>query len=249
MGLFDLFKAKPKDDRAPGAPIDKNVARLARIAGDKHSQNFDRMEALEALAKIGNAESAAGLLKRFLFHIDPSITDQEEKEVALRGVLAAGEAAVEPIRAFCVRAESLTWPLKILKELLAAERYTEELIQLLTAHDTEYVRNVEPKQQIISELEQFVGPEVRAAVEPFLEDVNDVVRCSAVATVLAQNEPVSAPALVATLVGEESQRLKNQIAEGLASRGWPVPEDKRAELRAALPVGYALEADGKVKRR
>src|SRR5262249_20301289 len=111
MGLFDLFKAKSKPEAAPAAPsVDKNVARLGRVAGDKHAQNYDRIEAIEALAKIPSGDSAAALLKRFTFYIDPSITDQDEKEAARRGILAAGEAAILPIQNFCAKAESLTWP-------------------------------------------------------------------------------------------------------------------------------------------
>src|SRR5262249_59387047 len=108
VGLFDLFKGKSDKGKPLAEPAqtgDKNVARLGKVAGDKHAQNYDRIEAIEGLVRIGTGESAAALLKRFTFHIDPSITDQEEKDAALRGVLAAGEAAIEPIRTFCVRAE------------------------------------------------------------------------------------------------------------------------------------------------
>src|SRR2546423_14947352 len=108
MGLFDLFKSKSDKGKAgagAGQGADKNVARFAKVAGDKHAQNYDRIEAIESLARVASGESAAALLKRFTFHIDPSITDQEEKDVAQRGVLAAGEAAIEPIRTFCLRAE------------------------------------------------------------------------------------------------------------------------------------------------
>src|SRR3954451_4820075 len=180
MGLFDLFKAKTKSETAGTSPtVDKNVARLGRVAGDKHAQNYDRIEAIEALARAPSADGAAALLRRFTFHIDPSITDQEEKEAAHRGVLAAGEAAIEPIRAFCAKAESLTWALKILKELVPEERYIPELIRLLERFDTEYTRNVDPKQQLLSELGQYKATEIRAAVEPFLEDVNEAIRFAA----------------------------------------------------------------------
>ncbi|MET0594471.1 MAG: HEAT repeat domain-containing protein, partial [Polyangiaceae bacterium] len=131
MGLFDIFKSKGKSEAAPvAAGGDKNIVRLGKVAGDKHAQNYDRIEAIDALARLGTGEAAAALLRRFTFHIDPSITDQEEKDVAARGVQAAGEAAVEPIRTFCSKAESLTWPLKLLKDLVPSDRYVEEVIQL-----------------------------------------------------------------------------------------------------------------------
>jgi HEAT repeat protein len=249
MGLFDLFKAKPAADSSATPGPDKNVARLAKVAADKHAQNYDRIEAIEALARVHTSESAAALLRRFTFHIDPSITDQEEKESALRGILDAGDSAIEPIRAFCVKAESLSWPLKILKELVPAERYADELIALLERFDTEYARNTEPKNQLISELAQHPSPRARSVVERFLEDVNESIRFVAVATTFAQEDAASTATLVSTLVSEESVRVKIRIAEGLAKRGWPTPDDTRAELRAALPNGFSIDPDGKIVKR
>ncbi len=249
MGLFDLFKSKGKSAPEPAPAGDKNVARLAKVAGDKHAQNYDRIEAIDALARIANGEAAAALLRRFTFHIDPSITDQEEKDVALRGVLAAGEAAIEPIRAFCVRAESLTWPLKILKDLVPAERYVEELIRLLERFDTEYTRNTDPKQQLIAELEHYNVSTIRPAVEPFLEDASEAIRFVAVATIFAQEDPASVGPLTKALAAEESVRVKNRLLEGLAARGWTVPEELREQARAALSPPFMLDPQGKVKRR
>jgi hypothetical protein len=249
MGLFDLFKGKNKQVPEPIQSGDRNVARLGKVAGDKHAQNYDRIEAIEALAKIQNGDSAAALLKRFTFHIDPSITDQEEKDAAVRGVLGAGEAAIEPIRAFCVKAESLTWPLKILKDLVSSDRYVQEVIQLLEKFDTEYTRNVDPKQQLISELEHYSQPAIRLAVERFLEDASDDVRFVTVATVFAQEDAQSAGPLAKALVVEESVRVKNRLAEGLAARGWPIPEELRGEAKSAMPAPFTVAGDGTVKKR
>ena len=84
MGLFDIFKGKGKDQGAPQAPADKNAAKFARTACDKLAQNYDRQEALQALAKLGTPEAAAVLLKRFSFYIEPSMNDQEERSSRFR---------------------------------------------------------------------------------------------------------------------------------------------------------------------
>lgn len=247
MGLFDLFKSKKSD--SPPSAGDKNVARYARTAGDKRAQNYDRMEALEALSRIRTQEAAAGLLRRFTFHIDPSITDQEEKDVAFRGILACGEEAIEPIRAFSAKAEALTWPLKVLKELLPPERFCHEVVELLERFDTEYVRNVEPKVQLISELEHHASPEARRAAERFLEDVNESVRFVAVGSTFAQDDSESAGPLCEALIAEESVRVKNRIAEGIATRGWLVPEACREGVARVLPNDWTLRSDGTIGRR
>jgi len=249
MGLFDIFKSKGKPDPQSNPLPDKNVARLGKVAGDKRAQNYDRIEAIDSLGRLANGEAAAALLRRFTFHIDPSITDQEEKDAAVRGILAARESAIEPIRTFCLKAESLTWPLKILKDLVPSDRYVEELIHLLDRFDTEYTRNVDPKQQLISELEHYGQPAIRPVVERFLEDASEAIRFVAVATVFAQEDPASAMKLVDALAIEESVRVKNRILEGLAARGWGVPEDGREKARAALSAQFVLDAEGHVKRR
>ncbi len=89
MGLFDLFKGgtqkaegKPRPKASPAAKWADRVERRV--------QNYDRQEAIQALSEMGSAEAVEVLLKRFTFHIDPSITDQEEKDSAFRGILRAG---------------------------------------------------------------------------------------------------------------------------------------------------------------
>jgi len=252
MGFFDLFKGSGKG----GSGAEKNVsaaakdaAKWAEVAGSKRAQNFDRQEALSSLAEMRTPEAAAALLRRFTFHIDPSITDQEEKDVAFHGILAAGENAIEPIRAFAAKAESLAWPMKLLKEIVTEEAYVEELIAWLSKWDTEYAKFIDPKTQILAALEEHKDERIRAAVEPFLEDVNETARYHAVATTFAQDDPEAIPALLRVLLDEESFRVRNKIIDGFASHGWSVPEDERDATRKVLPPGVSIDAEGRLKRR
>ncbi len=256
MGLFDFLKKNPPASREgattpkASAPVDKKVAGPGKVAGDKRAQTYDRMEAIQQLADMKSPEAAAALLKRFTFVIDPSITDQEEKDVAFQGVLAAGADCVPAVLEFCVKAEALTWPLKILRELLEDDAYEESLIDLLDRFDTEYARNVEPKIQVIQALEEVVSEDVREAVAPFLEDVNETVRFHAVQTTFAQNNAESVPPLVKLLETEESVRVKNKVAEGLLFRGWALPAELRDATHKALrdTASFGVGPDGKVVR-
>ncbi len=247
MGLFDRFKGgeKPKSS----IPKDSPAAKWAEKAGDKRAQNYDRTEALGHLAEMRTADAATALLKRFTFTMDPSITDQEEKELAYNGVLYAGKEAIEPVRAFALKAESLAWPMRILKELLEGDAYVEELLLWLSRWDTEYAKFVDPKIQVLKALEEHKHPKIREAVERFLLDVNEPARFHAVATTLAQEDPAAAGPLVDALLEEESFRVKNKILDGLFTRGWVVPEGQREALRKLLPPGYSLDAEGRLKRR
>ena len=90
MGLFDLFSKGSGKKGEKGEKKSNPASKYAEKAGDKRAQNYDRQEAIQNLADLGTVESAAALLKRFTFMIDPSITDQEEKEAAFNGILRAG---------------------------------------------------------------------------------------------------------------------------------------------------------------
>jgi len=274
LGFFDFLKKK--DDGKKGSvppPADKRVAGHAKVVADKRAQTYDRMEALQALAEIRNADSAAALLKRFSFSIDPSITDQEEKDLAFEGIVAAGrpgelpkdekehekalteaeercEKVVEATRAYCERAEQLTWPIKVLRALLDDDDYRDELLGLLTRYDIEYSRNVEPKIQILVALEEVPGEDSREAVEGFLEDVNETVRFHAAETTFAHGIETSVASLCKMLVAEESVRVKNKVAEGFVRRRWAIPADQRDAVAKSLrdTEGYRLDANGNVTR-
>ena len=71
---------------------------MERLLSNKLSQNFDRQEAIQELGRMGTAQAAAALLKRFDWVLDPSITDQEEKDLAYEGIVAAGKDAVPAVR-------------------------------------------------------------------------------------------------------------------------------------------------------
>lgn len=239
MGLFDRFKKSTASTR----PVKSDLGRFEKLLSTKLSQELDRQDAIQQLSRIGTSEAVSVLLKRFNWHLDTSITDQDEKQMVLEGVVAAGDAAIEPIREYCKRAESLTWAIKALEKIVAPADLSNELLTLLDQFDTEYVRNPEPKVQLIGHLASFTSEEVRTAVEPFLEDASESVRFAAVSTVFAMNSGDSVPSLVAALEHEESLRVRNRIAQGLSERKWSVAGDCRATCERSLPPGFHLDGD------
>lgn len=250
MGIFDFLKKG--SNPPPAAPaLSKKVAGPAKVVADKRAQTYDRSEAIRILGELKTAEAAEALLKRFTFTIDPSITDQEEKEAAFDAIVAVGEPVVEAIRTFCERAEVLTWPLRVLRAVLSDEAYKAELLALAESYDTEYSRNVEPKLQVVAALEETSGEDVRLAVERFLEDVNETVRFHAVQTTFAQNKPESIPPLLGVLEREESVRIKNKVCEGFVNKGWKVPAELKDKTVRTLADVYEfrLKEDGSFSRR
>lgn len=252
MGLFDFLKrgsTPPPPEKKQ--PANKKVAQLAKIVADKRAQPYDRGDAIRDLAAMKSPEAAEVLLKRFTFSIDPSITDQEEKEAAFDAIVAAGRPMVEPVREFCEKAEVLTWPLRILHAILDDDEYRDELLRLAESFDTEYARNVEPKLQVVSALQDVKGDAVHTALERFFDDANETVRFHAVQSTFAQSRTESVAPLLQLLAAEESVRIKNKICDGFVLKSWKVPAESIAAVKKALVDldDYLLDADGAFTRR
>ncbi len=249
MGLFDLFKSKSKDTSAGEKKKPSAAAKWAETCGSKRAQPYDRQEAIQELSRLKTAEAAEALLKRFTFATEPSITDQEEKQLAFEGIVAVGKDAVEPVRAFAAKAEGLNWPMRILKEVLDEEELVDELIVWLGKWDTEYAKFIDPKLQLLEELGDHVDPKIREAVEPFLEDVNEPARFNATAAVLAQKDVASLDPLIRMLLDEESVRIRTKVAEGVAALGWEIPEEQRDAVRKVLPPQFGVNGAGHITKR
>ena len=245
MGLFDRFRKADSAGKA-ASKTDKELARLSRIVADKYSQNYDRQEAISELARIGGAGAARHLLRRFNFSMAPSTPAPEEKESAAGGVVSEGEEALGPLREYCVKAESLRWPLEILREIVAEHLIAEEMLSLLDQFDTEYTRNSEPKVQLLNALENYPGTEVREAIEPFLLDVNESVRFHAVGAIFSMASPESMESLVEAMEEEESLRVRNRVASALVEQEWELSEELGARLSPTLPPKFALSDSRRV---
>jgi len=100
---------------------------------------------------------------------------------------------------------------------------------------------------LIQALEAYPTEDVRVAVEPFLRDMSEPVRFTAVTTLFAINNPSSVPALIDALENEESRRVQNRIAQGLAERSWEIPGELVPAGTKTLPPGFAV-AGGRVQK-
>src|SRR5262245_43776249 len=98
MSLFGLFGKKSDSPT--------QVKKWGERAQNRRAQAVDRWEAIQGLANVGTAEAVEALLPRFNFYVDPSITDQDEKQLAFDGIVAAGPAAIEPVVAYLRKVES-----------------------------------------------------------------------------------------------------------------------------------------------
>lgn len=240
MGLFSLFGKKSPEELA--RKHGKNVA-------DKRGYAPDRWESIRVLADLAHPEAAKVLLQRFTFRIEPSITDQEEKDLAFRGVVAAGEAAVPHILAFLETSESATWPAKMLAAILPDERVLEELVRILDRQDVGYTKDPQRKIQLLMELESRTGEAIVPAAKRFLDDPNEAVRFHAVSALAAQSSLGDTVDTLRSLYDrEESGRLRAAILDAFAKHGVGFPAETAHLARAKAPHGYSIGADGSIRR-
>lgn len=240
MGLFDLFKGG-----------DGGLKKHAARAANKRAQGADRWQSLEVLSAMKTPEAVEALLQRFTYRVDPSITDQEEKDLAMAGVVGAGTVAELPLRRFLADGEGVAWPVKMLEAIAGTETVVEALIALLDGMSTEYERDPQKKIDALGQLEDRRDPRIVKAVLPFVADMNESARFHAVAAALAQepgeDDDELRAALLQQIAEEDSTRVLAKTLDGFITRGWSLGENAEG-VRPKLPDGYVLDG-AHVRRR
>ena len=183
MGLFDLFKeaTSKAEQAAESSPAAKWAARghAARSARRTTTGRRPSRHAAREMARRRDAVEA--LLKRFTFHMTPRSPIRRRRTRPSRASCAPGEDAIEPVRAFAAKAESLAWPMKILKELVDEDEYVESSSRWLSNAGTPSTPSSSTRRcRSSSRSRSTRHPSIRAAVERFLEDVNEPARFHAV---------------------------------------------------------------------
>lgn len=235
MAFLGIF-GKKSDSSA----VRKHGERVA----NKRAQAYDRWESIQALAQLKSAEAVAALLPRFTFYVEPSITDQEEKEAVFNAIVESGEAAIEPLVAFLKKASSVSRPIKALDKITTPEVVVGYLLDVLAGMDIEYERDPERKNQILTALAEHKDPRIEQAVVRFLEDSNETVRFNTVAVLAAQDAIASQQLpIVSCLCTEDSVRVRNRIFDALAAAKVSVSPQEEA-VKARLTANYLLEPSG-----
>ena len=75
-------------------------------------------------------------------------------------VTSATTLAIEPVVAFMRKAESISWAIKILDKIATNDLVVGYLLELLGGMDTEYQRDPERKNQILSTLAERKDPRI-----------------------------------------------------------------------------------------
>jgi hypothetical protein len=244
MGLFDLLSRDKRGERAR--------TRNAQRALNKYAQSADRMKALEALAADGSEDALYGLLRRFGMMYDKTIEDEQEKEWVFETLCEKGPAALGAIKRYLFSADSISWPLRLL-DRIARDKDQEIAVieEVLARHEPGYERDPTKKMQLLAHFASLRHPKAAALCAPYLTDMDEGVRFTAVEALLRQkNEAVARERLLElfTSDAEESLRIRLKIADGFADLGWLV-QGFRPGVEKKLPESFALDREGHIKKK
>ena len=242
MALFGLFGKK--DDAS-------EIKKLQTKATAKFGPKENRQDALQRLASMNSPEALSAMLQRFTVRVEPGITDEEEKQYVYESLVAAGELAVQPIKTFIEKHEQPTWALRALEQLVSKGDVAETILVALEKEGAEYTRDPDKKITLLRHLEELDDERIGPRVVPFLEDMSEDVRVEAVTVVAARAHESGRDALIQTLLRahtESSARLARAAAEALVKTEFSVKGQSPA-VQAALPSGYSVDKDGRVRAK
>jgi HEAT repeat protein len=243
MGVFDLFNKDRRQQRAR----ESNISRAVH----KYTQSPDRLKALQSLRDDGSPEAIYGMLRRFGMMYDKTIEDEQEKDWVFESLLEMGAAIIDPIKKYLLSAESISWPLRLLDRVAGKERELEIIKAVLERHEPGYERDPTKKIQLLNHLAAIKDDRVPPLIVPYLADMDEGVRYSAVeALVRHKNEEAAREPLLQhfTSDGEDSLRIRLQIAEGFAELAWLV-KGHRGEVEKKLPEQFQLDREGHIKKK
>jgi hypothetical protein len=243
MGVFDIFSKDGRQQRAR----DKNISR----AVNKYSQSPDRLKALQSLRDDGSPEALYGMLRRFGMMYDKTIEDEQEKDWVFEVLVEKGAVIIAPIKKYLFSADSISWPLRLLDRVAGKEEELEVLKAVLERHEPGYERDPTKKIQMLNHLAAIKDDRVPPLIVPYLADMDEGVRYSAVEALLRhKNEEAAREPLLQHFVSdsEDSLRIRLQIAEGFTDMAWLV-KGHRSAVEKKLPDQFQLDREGHFKKK
>ena len=243
MGLLGFLSKEGRDKRS----LDKNIARVV----NKYAQSPDRYKAMETLLNDGSPEAVFGLMRRFGMMYDKSIDDEQEKEWVFDALVEKGAAIIPQVERYLLAADSISWPLRLLDKVASKELELQVVRKVMERHEPGYERDPTKKIQLINHLAGIREAGAAELAAPYLADMDEGVRYAAAESLVRlNNEAVALEPLVAHFAsdGEESLRVRIQIAEGLVEHGWKVTSHRPA-FDSKLPDAFSIDREGRLKKK
>jgi HEAT repeat protein len=228
---------------------ERGIRKLQKKTMEKFGPAENRQGAIEELGKMRSPRAIEALLMRYTIRTDPGITDDEEKQRVLALIHEAGAAvAAEPVKAFILSRDEISWPLKAISDLLPEEEVVGFLVSVLRKTGSEYSRVPEKRVLLLHAAALHLSPDLVPVLLPFLDDMEDEVQIAAAQALAAQkDERAREPLLKRFLSAHEGSnaRVREALAGLLADSGFDV-KGYTPKVEAALPPAYKLDSKGRV---
>lgn len=243
MGLFGFLSKEGRDKRS----LERNISR----AVNKYAQSPDRYKALQSLIEDGSPEAIYGAMRRFGMVYDKSIEDEQEKEWLFDSLAEKGASVIPQIERYLQSADSISWPLRLLRKVAGKEHELDILQRILERHEPGYERDPTKKIQLLNHLADVSEPRAPGLVTPYLDDMDEGVRYAAAeALIRLGNEEAGREPLIAHFVAdsEDSLRVRLEIARGFVDHGWVV-KSHRPQFDKKLPDQFSIDREGRLKKK
>lgn len=233
---------------------EQNLARKTKAASAKLANKLTgqdaRQAAIEYLKEQRSTDAISGLLKRFNYTIDKSITDQEEKEAIVSHIVSQGEQAIAPVKEFLVQANSVGWGIRILKQLIPEEALVEFLLSILPTGDTTFNESeIEKRFDLLTNLMEYQDPRIKHYILELLHDHDDRIRLLAIELTAKLNAEEARTSLLDMYINqEETNRIRNKILSSFAVLDWTVKGYKKS-VEDLLPDGFFINKDNQIRQR
>ena len=243
MGLFDLFASREVKEQ-------NTLRRMVKKVTEKYGPPENRQKAIEQLGQMGTPAALAALCQRFTVRAEPGITDDEEKEAALRILVEAGQPARAPVQEFVRREESgVAWGLRALAGISPAEHLTAFALAELARLSREYTRDPEKKLVLLHEAESLEDPRVAPTALPFLDDMADDVKIAGLRALAPRGYPDAREPMLRLLTAPETaRRVQTAAIEAIARSAFGV-QGYREKVESLLPEPFFVDKAGILKRR
>lgn len=228
-------------------PTPKNIQKLVTKVKERYAQPEYRRGAMERLLSWGTPEAIDGVLARFTVVVQSPHWDEEEKRWLVEELVEKGEVAKEGLVRFLARENHIAFAAQALRQLTSKEEYTALLTNALQARSPDDYRSAQGKQELIACIADVSGPDAAEALQPYLDDHADDVRCACIDAVEKLHAEGAYPRLRDIITEDaHSARVLRHAAGAIARLG--VPIDPAKPLQPAVTEDYVVK-EGKLARQ
>jgi len=240
VGILDIFGGSGPD----------KARKLKTKVTQKYGDPTTRQKAISQLGEMQIPEAISSLLARFTVTVEPLTTDADEKEHVFELITSRGRSAVDSVREFLRSTDtSSSWAVRLLSALLPEPELIGICVEFLHQLGSTYTRNPEKKIVLIQFLTGKDDPRIAPALVPFLEDMSDDVKISAIKGLAPLKYEPSRESLLHLLTAEDTaRRVQTAAIAALHESGFGV-QGYREKVEALLSEPYFVDKSGLVKKR